>query len=342
MSSESPAAIELPLAEGLQDPPKPKQGCQGCLRKGCGCFGLVLLFCVAIAFWPLSYGGSSPSVFAYLPSPTQIAYRTEFIEFAEGSVHPSLSVEFREWVIGLARKAEQEPTELLHLSLDQKLSQAVMLLVPSSAAVLEANREASYPTEEVGGLLMYLVDNKPSEPEFLGIAAIKNDMIVAGDSEAVRRVLAVASGQDVSLFEARRDLRPILSMFSDSQVVVFTFQPREIAKPAGCLGGILGRGNPLFSLVGVRGHAFGSRKDEERCDVSIAFQYGSRVPSSVVTGVFGIFSTFNAIPVGIPAELGTPLDMDAEQERGVAMLTAAFDVEKCDDVDRKNRQQPQP
>jgi hypothetical protein len=162
-------------------------------------------------------------------------------------------------------------------------------------------------------------------------------MIAAGDAVAVRRVLAVASDQEDSLFESRPDLRPLLTEFSTFQTALFTFQPLEIAEGAGWFAKIVGRGGLLYSLVDVRGFAFGGKKDDQQCNVSIAFQYGNFVPSTIVSSVFGVYSIFKSSPVGIPKDYGQPTYMDAEQERGMAMLTAGFDVEKCEEVDRKNR-----
>lgn len=330
-----------PLAPASAAPLPPasvkKKGCSGCFRKGCGFFALLLVLCIAVALLPLSCGISPPSAYAYFPSETMFAYRSEFVEFAEGRVHPNLSVEFREWALGYAQRAEQKPASIVHLNLDQKLSQVVILQLPSAATVVGSAKASSQGTEDLGNHRLYLFDNKPSQPEMLAIAAITDSLIAAGDAAAVRRILAVASGQEVSLFDARPDLRPLLSTFSTSQSVVFTFQPLEIAEGTGCLGKIFGPGNPLFSLIDVRGHAFGSRKDDQQCTVSIAFQYANRVPSTLVSSVFGAFSIFNTIPVGIPEDLGQPTYMDAEQERGMAILTAGFDVQKCEEVDRKNR-----
>jgi hypothetical protein len=185
---------------------------------------------------------------------------------------------------------------------------------------------------------MVLFDNRPSRPDWLGVVAVDAGTVAAGDAVALRQVLAVASGGAKSLYDARPDLHPLLEAFSTSQVTVFRFQPLDVATGAGCLGGVLGNGNPMFSLVGVRGHAFGSRKTDRQCTVSVAFQYYNRVPSSVVSTIFGMMSVVNTIPVGIPPELGSPRSMDAEQERGMAMLTAEFDVAKCDELDKKNRE----
>lgn len=314
----------------------------GCFRKGCGCLGIGVALCIVLMLLPLSCGGTKPDAFAYFPSQTVVAYRSDLVEFAGGRIDPELAVEFRTWVLGFAKGANQPVKSIVQVSLDHKLSQAVILEVPSSAAVVEVARKGSLRTEQAGNTTVYLIDNRPSTPETLAVAAISDTAVAAGEAGAVRQVLAVASGREKSLFDTRKDLRPLLDAYASSQVVLFKFQPLEIAEGAGCFGSLFGGGNPLYSLVGVRGQAFGSRKDAQRCEASIAFQYNSRVPSTVVSSVFGVFSALNTIPVGIPPELGSPIAMDAEQDSGLAMLTASFDVKKCEEVDRKNRENPDP
>lgn len=296
------------------------------------------MLCLLITFWPAGCSTSPPDAYAYFPESTRVAYRSDFVEFAEGRVDPDLAVEFRQWALRLAKQANQKATRIIQLNLDQKLSQVVILQVPSATAVVESARAGSDRVENLGSYRILIFDNGQSKPKWLGVAAIKPDIVAAGDAVAVRQVLAVAAGTEKTLYDARPDLRPLLETYATSQSAVFRFQPLRIAEGAGCLGSLFGGGNPLSSLIGVRGQAFASWKTEKQCSVSIAFQYGNRLPASVVSTVFGTLSLLNTIPAGIPEELGQPQSMDAEQDRGMAMLTADFDVAKCDEIDRKNRE----
>lgn len=313
--------------EEVQQPSK-KGGCRGCLRKGCGCAGLTLLICLIVALWPLGLGITPPEAFLYLPSTTMFAYHA--VEPTKGTAAPNLSVDFQNWAIGLTQEAGQAPTTLLHLSLDGKLSQAVILAVPSSAKVIEGVAKDPYTTEDFGKFSLHLINNKHSEPKVMGVAAINANTIVAGDPAAIRHVLAVVGDQEDSLLEARPDLRPLLVRFSTSQGVVFTFQPQAIAEGAGTLGWVLSGVNPFFTLLGIRGVAHGSYTDEERCEFTVGYQYHNRIPSTIVWTVLEVVSVSKAIPgMRFPEELGTPIYMSVEHRRGLATSTAGFDVKKC-------------